>query len=561
MKGRGRKAPGRLDIEELRARLRETEETLEAIRRGDVDAIVVEGPAGPQVYSVTNADQPYRAIVEQMQQGAVVLTPTGEIFYGNRRFAQMVGVPLERIVGLAMEEFVDVPDRPAFAGLLAQGTGTLEGVLLASGGTAVPVYLAANRFAGSEVSVCVVVTDLTEQKRQASREASLAREEAARVQAEAANRAKDEFLAMLSHELRGPLSVILNTVEMLDHQKLPEEQRPRLRGIIRRQGRHLARLVDDLLDATRVSQGRIELHREPVDLAGIVAAAVEDHRPLIEAAGHSLAQSLLPGPVPVVGDRTRLLQIIGNLLHNAGKYTPSGGRIGISLRRVGEVAEVRVRDTGVGIAPELLTRIFDLFVQGKPSLDRSGGGLGIGLTLVRRLVELHGGSVEARSDGEGRGSEFTVRLPLTDLTVDAAPTSSPTDAAPTLRILLIEDDAEAREMVAAGLQLLHQSVSEASDGEAGIRMVAADPPDAAVIDIGLPGMDGYETGQRLRAALGPRLVLVALTGYGLADDRRRVKEAGFDAHLVKPVVPQDILATILVHRAGGSGSTSPTRRQ
>jgi signal transduction histidine kinase len=529
------------ETEMLRARLRAAQETLEAIRR-DVDAIVIEGPAGPQVYTVTNADQPYRMIVEEMQQGAVVLTPDGDIFYGNRYFADMVRVPLAGMVGQPMVEFVEVSDRPGFEGLFSQGAGTLETVLRASDGTGVPVYITANLFSESPANVCLTVTNLTEQKRQATREAALAREEAARVAAEAASRAKDHFLAMLSHELRSPLSVILTGVEVLERLDLPDKGPLRIRELIGRQARHLAQLLDDLLDVTRTSQGKIDLHRRPVDLAGIVSTVVEDHREEIEGAGHSLRLSLPSQAVAVDGDRTRLLQVIGNLLHNARKYTTPGGHISISLEQVGLTAEVRVRDTGVGISSEMLPRIFDLFFQGDPAAPRSGGGLGVGLTLVRRLVELHGGTVEALSDGPGRGSEFIMRLPVTPSPIVDAPTEAlglrPTSR---LRILLIEDHNDTREMVGRGLQLLGQTVALASDGETGLRMALADPPDAAVIDIGLPGSDGYEIARRLRAALGTRLRLVALTGYGQADDRRLVQEAGFDAHLVKPVAPKDVL--------------------
>ncbi|PYM75526.1 MAG: hybrid sensor histidine kinase/response regulator [Candidatus Rokuibacteriota bacterium] len=533
------------ETEILRTRLRAAQETLETLRR-DVDAIVIEGPAGPKVYTVTNAHQPYRMIVEEMQQGAVVLTPAGDIFYGNRYFADMVRVPPDRLVGMPMVEFVEISDQPGFEGLISQGAGTLETVLRASDGTGVPVYITVNLFSESPANVCLTVTNLTEQKRQATREAALAREEAARAAAEAASRAKDQFLAMLSHELRSPLSVILTGVEVLERLELPDNGPLRIRELIGRQARHLAQLLDDLLDVTRVSQGKIDLHRSPVDLGGIVSSVVEDHRGEIEGAGHSLRLSLPSRAVAVDGDRTRLLQVIGNLLHNARKYTARGGDISVSLEQVGLTAQVRVRDTGVGIPSEMLPRIFDLFFQGEPTAPRSGAGLGVGLTLVRRLVELHGGTVEAVSDGPGRGSEFIVRFPVTQSPLVDEPKEA-LGVRPTalLRILLIEDHDDTREMVGRGLQLLGQTIALASDGETGLRMALADPPDAAVIDIGLPGADGYEIARRLRAAFGERLRLVALTGYGQADDRRLVQEAGFDAHLVKPVAPKDVLRAVV----------------
>ena len=527
-------------LEELRARLRAAQEALDSVR-GEVDAIVVEGSAGTQIYTVVNADQPYRTIVEEMQQGALVLTPAGDIFYCNRGFENMVRMRLDEVVGLPMTDFLAGADESRLEQLLAAGAGTLETVLRAADGTAVPAYITAGRFGGTPTHVCLVVTDLTEQKRQAAREALFAKEEAARAEAEAANRAKDQFLNMLSHELRNPLGVILNGVEVLDQTSSMEPGPVRAREIIRRQAHHLGKLLDDLLDVARVGQGKIDLRRTAIDLADVVSTACEDHRSRIERGGLSLTVSLPPAIVGVEGDRTRLVQTIGNLLDNARKWTARGGHVSVSLEQVGPVAELRVRDTGIGIEPETLGRIFDLFWQAQSSPGRTTGGLGIGLTLVRRLVEMHGGTVEALSDGPGRGSAFIVRLPVTSASVDdKAGTPAPIPAG-SHRILLIEDNADARNMACLGLELLGQTVSTASSGETGIEMALADPPDAVIVDIGLPGLDGYEVGRRLREALGDRVRLVALTGYSQPEDRRRVRDAGFDVHLVKPIVPADIL--------------------
>ena len=530
-------------IEELRTRLRAAQEALDNVR-GEVDAIVVAGSDGPQVYTVVNADQPYRTIIEEMQQGAVVLTPQGDIFYCNRGFEDMVRMRLEGVIGLPMRGFVAVADEANLEGLLAAGAGRLETVLRASDGTEVPAGITASLFGGTPAHICLVVTDLTEQKRQATREAMFAREEAARAEAEAANRAKDQFLNMLSHELRNPLGVILNGVEVLDQTGSSEPGPVKIREVIRRQAHHLGKLLDDLLDVARVGQGKIDLRQRSIDLADVVSTASEDHRSRIERAGISLTVSLPPEIVGVEGDRTRLVQTIGNLLDNARKWTAAGGHISVSLQQVGQVAEMRVRDTGIGIDPQMREHIFDLFWQGQSSPGRSTGGLGIGLTLVRRLVELHGGTVEAVSDGLGCGSEFIVRLPVTKASVyDEAETQAPIHTA-SHRVLLIEDNADARDMARLGLELLGQTVSTASNGKTGVEMALADPPDAVIVDIGLPGLDGYEVGRRLREVLGDRIRLVALTGYSQPEDRRRVREAGFDVHLVKPVVPPDILRAI-----------------
>ena len=530
-------------MEELRARLRAAQEALDNVR-GEVDAIVVEGSAGPQVYTVVNADQPYRTIVEEMQQGAVVLTPQGDIFYCNRAFEDMVRMRMEGVIGLPMAAFVAGADGPTLERLLAAGAGRHETVLRAADGTDIPAYITASPFGGTPAHTCLVVTDLTEQKRQASREATLAREEAARAEAEAANRAKDQFLSMLSHELRNPLGVILNGVDVLDRTSSREPGPVKVREIIRRQAQHLGKLLDDLLDVARVGQGKIDLRRRPIDLAEVVSIACEDHRSKIERAGISLTVSLPSEIVGVEGDRTRLVQTIGNLLDNARKWTAAGGQVAVSLERVGQVAEMRVRDTGVGIEPRMLEHIFDLFWQAQSSPGRSTGGLGIGLTLVRRLMDLHGGTIEAVSDGLGSGSEFIVRLPLTQASVQGESTAQTPMSPASHRVLLIEDNADAREMARLGLELLGQAVSTASTGEAGIGMALVDHPAVVIVDIGLPGLDGYEVGRRLRQALGDRIRLVALTGYGQPEDRRRVLEAGFDVHLVKPVVPADILRVI-----------------
>ena len=530
-------------LEELRARLRAAQEALDSVR-GEVDAIVVEGSAGTQIYTVVNADQPYRTIVEEMQQGALVLTPAGDIFYCNRGFENMVRMRLDEVVGLPISGFVAVADEPNLEKLLAAGAGTLETVLRASDGIAVPAYITAGRFGGTPTHICLVVTDLTEQKRQAAQEALFAKEGAARAEAEAANRAKDQFLNMLSHELRNPLGVILNGVEVLEQTGSTEPGSVRVREIIRRQAHHLGRLLDDLLDVARVGQGKIDLRRTAMDLADVVSTACEDHRSRIERGGLSLTVSLPPGIVGVDGDRTRLVQTIGNLLDNARKWTGPGGHVSVSLEQVGPVAELRVRDTGIGIEPQTLGRIFDLFWQAQSSPGRTTGGLGIGLTLVRRLVEMHGGTVEALSEGPGRGSEFIVRLPITRAPVDDKGGTPAPIPAGSHRILLIEDNEDARNMARLGLELLGQTVSTASSGETGIEMALADPPDAVIVDIGLPGLDGYEVGRRLREALGDRVRLVALTGYSQPEDRRRVREAGFDVHLVKPIVPADILRAL-----------------
>ncbi len=356
------------------------------------------------------------------------------------------------------------------------------------------------------------------------------------------SRAKDEFLATLSHELRNPLGAIANAVAALDRRAADEQAAVRLRQIIHRQARHLARLVDDLLDVARAAAGKIALHVQPVDLSEVAAACVASLR----ASGRAerLRVSFRAQSVMVSADATRLAQIITNMLDNAVKFTPAGGAIDVDVVREGQKAVLRVRDTGVGIEPEMLPRIFELFAQAQQPMDRPVGGLGIGLTLSRRLVELHNGTITAASDGPGRGAEFTVRLPVASA---VPPEASPVVRGPerSRRILVIEDNDDARDSLRLLLEALGHRVVAVGDGAEGLALAQAHPPEVALIDLGLPGLDGYEVARALRASpTGKAITLIAVTGYGQAEDRQRSKEAGFDAHLVKPV-SQTLLSSLI----------------
>jgi signal transduction histidine kinase len=349
-------------------------------------------------------------------------------------------------------------------------------------------------------------------------------------------RRRDEFLAMLGHELRNPLASVLNAVTVLQLRSPADSVAQELAAVIQRQGRHMARLLDDLLDTSRITYGKIALRPEPFDLAAVLGKAVETSRPLLDARRHTLSVELPPEPLGVRADPTRLEQVFANLLNNAAKYTDPGGRIVLQAGREGAEVVVRVRDNGVGIARDMLVRVFEPFAQADHSLDRTQGGLGIGLTLVRRLVEMHGGRVEAHSAGPCQGSEFVVRLPAGKVGLSPANPPGAAPPAASRRILLVEDNADVREMLAELLRLGGHTVETAPDGPSGIALARANRPDLALIDIGLPGLNGYEVARQLRAALdGQPLRLVALTGYDQPEDRRRALEAGFDAHLIKPV--------------------------
>lgn len=352
-----------------------------------------------------------------------------------------------------------------------------------------------------------------------------------------ADRRKDQFLAMLAHELRNPLSAISNALQVLRHSAPGDARAGRAQDIIERQVHHQVRLVDDLLDVTRIARNRMKLHPEPLDLSGLVRCTAEDHRREIERAGHRLVLELPPGPVPLEADSTRLAQVLGNLLHNARKFTDPGGvitvRVEVRLDR-GEVG-VHVADTGLGIPPDLLPILFDAFAQAEQSLERSRGGLGLGLALVKGLVELHGGRVEVSSRPR-EGSTFSFWLPGPPAVLEAQPEGPQAPGAAARRILVVEDNSGVAESLRDLLDVMGHQVAVARDGVEGLAVAAEFRPDIVLCDLGLPGLDGYEVARRLRAEPAMRdSLLVALTGYGQEADRRRSAEAGFDLHLTKPL--------------------------
>jgi signal transduction histidine kinase len=361
-----------------------------------------------------------------------------------------------------------------------------------------------------------------------------------------ADRRKDEFLALLGHELRNPLAPITNALYLIRLPAADASVKESAGQVMERQVQHMVRLVDDLLDVSRIARGRIEMRKERVEIAAVVARAVETAQPVIDAEGHHLELALPPDPIWVEGDPVRLAQVIANLLNNAAKFTKKGGKITVAAGRENGNAVVRVRDTGIGLSQELQARVFDMFYQAERRTKGGQGGLGIGLSLVRGLVEAHGGRVEAHSPGPGLGSEFLIRLPF-------APTTSaePTDASvrPTLgdvparprRVLVVDDNPDSADTLACLLRMEGHDVRIAYEGAAALEEAEANPPEVAFLDLGMPTMDGYELARRFRA--NPRLkdvLLVAVTGWGQPGDRRKSGEAGFDRHLIKPVEPHEL---------------------
>ncbi|MFN2646738.1 MAG: ATP-binding protein, partial [Burkholderiales bacterium] len=395
-----------------------------------------------------------------------------------------------------------------------------------------------------------------------SLEREIARSREAEEELQDVNRRKDEFLAMLSHELRNPLAPIRNAVELMRRVGSNEQRIVMARDVIDRQVTQLARLVDELLDVSRISQGKIVLKKEPVELARIITHSVETVRPMIDTREQRLAVDVTPRPVWVMGDFTRLSQVLANLLNNASKYTPEGGRISLSANADHGFATITVADNGTGIERELLPKVFELFVQGDRGLDRAQGGLGIGLTLVKRLVELHQGRVEAESPGPGKGASFRVTLPSISAVHPQVPAPRPEVSSPQVygrRILVVDDNLDAAESTAAFLRLEGHEVKTVGDGTDALASVPVFAPHVIVLDIGLPGLDGYAVARQLRERGDTsHMLLIAVTGYGQREDRERAVAAGFDYHFVKPTNPGQIQRAIEQGRQNSAIETQKT---
>ena len=425
-----------------------------------------------------------------------------------------------------------IPDTEGARTILAaplKGAWQVLGVLAA-------VRPAARPFTGEDVAVMTTL----------SAHAGTALDNARRYrEVREADRRKDDFLARLAHELRNPLAPIVHALHLLDRVAVHGPQGVQLREIMARQTTHLGSLVDDLLDVSRIRLGKLSLRPQPLDLREVARRSFEALQVSRNAEQHEISLSMGPDPVVVDGDPARLEQVVGNLLQNAVKYTPRGAPIHLAVERTAREAVLRVHDRGIGIDPEMLPRIFQMFTQADRSLDRAQGGLGLGLALVRALVERHGGSVTAESAGLGHGSLFTVRLPLSTSTL-APVAGGPARRRPrSTRILVIEDNPDAREALRGVLEMEGHQVAVAVDGLDGVELGAAFRPEIAFIDIALPGLDGFEVARRLRAReSGKSIVLVAVTGRGQPGDRRQAHAAGFDAYLVKPVVPEQLFELI-----------------
>jgi two-component system CheB/CheR fusion protein len=488
----------------------------------------------------------YTGLFDFAPVGYAILASDGTIREVNHEGAGLLGKPRSRIIGQPFEAFLGGSFRSPFALLLLkvldrETNESCEVSLAKRGEVPLEIHVVACALTRDEERrVLLAFEDITERRQREE-----LRERAERAVREM-DRRKDEFIGALSHELRNPLAAIRMSLSLLAHPGPSSERTERAHAIIDRQTSLLTRLVDDLLDATRIARGKIQLRHEVVDLEPLVRRSIEDHRPRFEASAIQLEARLARGPFCVDADAARLTQALGNLLTNAEKFTPRGGVVVVSLERRGRAEIVlRVRDTGAGIAPEILPHVFESFVQAPQTLERSQGGLGLGLAMVKGLVELHGGTVTVASDGAGRGTEVTMRLPAVEARAAAATAPARLPEVVPRRVLVIDDNADNAEALEFGLELSGHEVAVARDGQAGLELARRFQPDVVVSDIGLPGMDGYAVARAFRADDALRKVyLIALSGYTRAEDRERGASAGFDRYLGKPVTLEDLDAVI-----------------
>ncbi len=661
------KKPGGADADNLAHQLAplgvEAEETLQAIVLGEADALVLETKKGPRVYTLKDANEAYRQLVENIAQPALLLGSQGTILYCNGRLPQLLSV--DGVIGHNFLEYVALAEKERVERLLGEGatkSASAEFSLVASSGLPISVRTAATPLQfNDQPSIALVVTALDDIEALKVSEAKLRKSEERlrlvleteavgvlffdsqgvlieandvflrmvgydraevesrrltwltftpsedfneseqqiaqflrtgrigpqekqylhkngsrrwmllsgrdlgdgtisefcvditdRKNAEAAlqeaNRGKDAFLATLAHELRNPLASISNALAAL--QSATTDSPEKIYAMVSRQTAHLAHLVDDLMEVARISRGNIELRKQPLDLSEMARQVIDANARLIKGKGHELALRLAETSVMVEGDPTRLSQVVANLLDNAVKFTPPGGRIEIETQRADRLGMLIVRDTGVGVPPEKRATIFELFAQVAPLSQGPAGGLGIGLALARQIVELHGGSIEARSAGIGGGSEFCVRLPLAEMTTETADASlakppNSTAGVARAKVLVVDDNVDVAESLSMLLRCLGLETRTAHSADAALAAIAESTPQLVFLDLGMPGTDGYETARLIRATpKGKSLVLAALSGWGRAEDKMRTADAGFDHHFVKPINPSDVEALV-----------------
>ena len=509
------------------------------------------------------------SIVESSDDAIVSKTLDGTVRSWNRAAERLFGYTADEAVGQPITLIIPperVQEEVEILRKLGRGERVdhFETVRVAKNGRRIAVALTISPIRdanGTVVGASKIARDITERKAsEQERERTIGELRRAEEALREADRRKDEFLAVLAHELRNPLAPIRYAVAMARRQDRTGGERLQAQAIIERQVEHMGRLLDDLLDVSRITRGTLILRPSSVDLASVVTAAQESARPLIEARGHTLVVELPREPVRLTADPVRLAQILANLLINSAKYTDRGGRIVLEARLDGGELVLRVRDNGIGISAEMMPRMFTLFAQASPAIERSEGGLGIGLSLVRGLVELHGGTVRAYSRGPGQGAEFVVRLPIGDpaqVCEDDAPRAEESPGSSPLRLLVADDNRDSAATCAALLEACGHEVSVAHTGLEAFDVACRVEPDALLLDIGMPELNGYQLAERIRATpWGRRALLIAITGWGQEQDKRRAIAAGFDQHLTKPIDPNG-LETLLRQAAPRPAASRP----
>jgi PAS domain S-box-containing protein len=524
-------------IGELRRRLQEAEDTITAIREGHVEALVVEGPEGERVYTLRNADQPYRLMVEQMREGALTLAADGTVLYCNQRFAELVGHPAERIAGRGLAHFLHDEEAPTLARVLESPSCRAEVQLKTAAGGLIPAQLSSSILHIDGVqTVAVVVTDLTQERTEHGLRES--------------NRLKDEFLATLSHELRTPLNVILGWTRMLLNGQVNDAARRHAFELILRNAQAQAQLINDLVDMSRMTTGKLQVDLAPLRLVPALEEALESVRPSAEAKKLSIHTSWQVGDAHVLADATRLQQVMWNLLSNAIKFTPAGGRISVSASEVGRWIRIAVADTGIGISPTFMPHVFDRFRQADSATTRHHGGLGLGLAIVHDLMRLHGGDVEVHSPGVGQGATFVVTFQAIEAASRPGDHTGPGPSSVSLEgctVMLLEDHADSRDLMTESLQ--NSGADVLAFGAAHEAFAALDRvcPSVIVADIALPDEDGYSFIRRVRGHSRPAIQTIpaiAVTAYASNPDRAEALAVGFQQHMPKPIDPRRLVQAI-----------------
>lgn len=532
-----------LENSQLRERLAEAEAVIQAIRHGEIDAVVVSSSEGAKIFTLEGSDHPYRLLVESMNEGAATLSDEGIILFSNPRLASLLGTTTAELAGTRLADWIAESERTHFERMLHDSRDrSVSGDLTLSAGKidSLPVHVSLSSLRVKGVRCCcAVLTDMSLAKHHAALAASAEYVRQVNDRLREADKRKDEFLATLAHELRNPLAPIRAAAYMLKKLDTRDEKLLRAREVIERQAAHMTRLIDDLLEMSRITQGKIDLRRRPESLTAIIAGVVQSAQAGMDLRQHQFSIDVESDPLLMDADAIRIAQAVGNVIENATKYTRPGGRITLHVRHQGAQAVIRVQDNGIGIEPAMAARIFDMFVQAENGDRRPNGGLGIGLALSRKLIEMHGGTITASSAGLGQGAEFEIRLPLSatqspQATAAVAAGGEPPAAA--RRVLIVDDNADAADSLCALLQMSGHEVKSVYRGADALREMLVFHPDVVLLDIGLPDLDGYEIARRARASLGERCPnLVALSGWGREEDRELAFEAGIPVHLTKPV--------------------------